>query len=66
MSKSEFNALNELVHDHSLTIKPAYKGGSVVVMDMSQYVAEASRQISDENVYRKLSSDPSRDFERKI
>lgn len=35
-------------------------------MDTSQYVAEAHRQLSDNNVYRVLSHDSWTTFERKI
>lgn len=47
----EFQALGGLVYNHDLTIKPADKGGGVVVMDTSQYVAEARRQLGDSEVY---------------
>lgn len=45
MSKCEFEALDELVHNHDLTIKPADKGGGIVVMDTSQYIEEAMSQL---------------------
>lgn len=59
-------ALNELAHNHDLTIKPTEKGGGVVVMDTSKYVKEVFRQLADTEVYRALTGDPRWDFERKV
>lgn len=53
MTAAKFTALNELVHNLELMIKPD-KGGAVVIIDTIKYVAEASRQMGDSNVYRVL------------
>lgn len=66
MTHAEIAAVNTLSHDHSLTIKPADKGGGIVVMDTTDYVTEAMRQLNDCEVYRLLPGDPKWDFERKI
>lgn len=52
MSKKERGALNELVHDDELTIKPADKGGAIVVMDTVKYKQELLGQLEDRNVYK--------------
>ncbi|CAJ0933772.1 unnamed protein product [Ranitomeya imitator] len=56
--KEEFLALQELVHDGDIIIKPADKGGAVVVMDRSMYLTEVSRQLADTEVYQKMDGDP--------
>lgn len=42
----------------SITIRPADKGGTLVVMETDRYVAEVYRQIGD--VYERLSGDPTK------
>ncbi|XP_073435684.1 uncharacterized protein [Dendrobates tinctorius] len=54
----EVKAMNELIHDETIIIKRADKGGALVIMDKENYVAEIMRQIGDQDVYRKLSQDP--------
>lgn len=41
MTKEEIQALNELSDNHNITIKPADKGGGVVILNTSDYFAEA-------------------------
>ncbi len=40
LSTSEFNCIRELSENHSIVIKPADKGGAVVIMDSLLYEAE--------------------------
>lgn len=58
MTWAETCAIKRLMQDDSLTIKPADKGGAVVVMDSSKYTAEIRRQLSDVNVYEPIGTDP--------
>ncbi|XP_077137236.1 uncharacterized protein LOC143798719 [Ranitomeya variabilis] len=58
VTKEEFEALQELVHDGDMIIKPADKGGAVVIMDKLKYIAEIDGQLKDEKVYQKLNGDP--------
>lgn len=62
---NDITALQELSNNHGLTIKPADKGGAVVVMNTSDYLTEARNQLSDNNVYRLLAGDPKWDFAEK-
>ncbi|CAJ0952071.1 unnamed protein product [Ranitomeya imitator] len=48
--REEMEALEELVHDGDIIIKPADKEGAVVVMDRQAYVTEVMRQLSDEHM----------------
>lgn len=66
MTRGALQALRELTHNHDLTIKPADMGGGVMVMDTSQYIIEARRQLADCDIYRSLSIDPRWAFEKLI
>ena len=43
-----------LANDRSIVIKKADKGLCVVVWDREDYIAEASKQLNDEGVYKKV------------
>ncbi|XP_040296015.1 uncharacterized protein LOC121007839 [Bufo bufo] len=58
LTTAEIEALESLRSDPTLTLKPADKGGAVVVMDTTKYVHEIMRQLNDPQVYRILDSDP--------
>ncbi|CAJ0950515.1 unnamed protein product, partial [Ranitomeya imitator] len=64
--KEEFVALQGLVHDNDIVIKPADKGGAVVVLDKSMYIGEIMRQLQDENVYVRMEGDPKYNINREI
>ena len=49
-----------LADDRSIVIKKADKGSSVVVWDRRDYIAEAEKQLKDQNVYKDV------DFTEKI
>ena len=50
---AERAALTELKNNGNITIKPADKGSAVVVMNTSDYIEEALRQLSDTKFYEK-------------
>ena len=56
LENSELVALRELKNNNSIIIKPADKGGAIVVMDRSLYVAEGQRQLHNTSYYRPLSN----------
>ena len=60
LSKDELNALNELQNRDGMIITKADKGGAVVIMDVKDYIDEATRQFDNENCYKKLSNDPTK------
>ncbi|CAJ0945056.1 unnamed protein product, partial [Ranitomeya imitator] len=51
-------ALNSLQSDKGIIIKPADKGGGIVVMDKIKYTQEAYRQLHDTSIYTPLDRDP--------
>ncbi|CAJ0968878.1 unnamed protein product [Ranitomeya imitator] len=59
-------ALDNLKKNSSITIKPADKGGTIVVMDTSFYLSMVHQHLDDKDTYLPLDRDPSRDIFREI
>ena len=57
ITKEERLALNDLAKDTNIVIKPADKGGAVVVWDRANYIKEGLRQLSDNNFYVETDTD---------
>ena len=57
LRKEEILALDRLRKNQNIVIKPADKGGAVVVWDKTEYLKEANRQLSNHNHYRLEPSD---------
>ena len=47
-----------LENDNTIVIKGADKGSRVVVWDREDYLKEAHKQLSDEEVYQEVTNDP--------
>lgn len=62
LSPLERQALEQLTLNQSIVIKPADKGGSIVIQEKDDYVRESRRLLSDTNTYSILSSDPTSQF----
>ena len=54
LSRAQYQAIEELKANQDIVIKPADKGGAVVIVNRSDYLAEGYKQLSDEKVYKKL------------
>ncbi|KAJ8047674.1 hypothetical protein HOLleu_06726 [Holothuria leucospilota] len=54
LSTGERKALKELIKDTAITIKPADKGGALVIMNTLNYINEAETQLKNEEFYRPL------------
>ncbi|XP_056408807.1 uncharacterized protein LOC130317324 [Hyla sarda] len=65
-TSSEIRALGDLQNDKAIIIKPADKGGAIVVQDTTEYIREIHSQLNDTSIYRKLDSDPVKKIEQKI
>ena len=59
LSKEERDALYSLKNDNTIVIKGADKGSAVVIWDREDYLKEAHKQLSDEEVYEEVTNDPS-------
>ena len=57
LSREELNALVALKQRTDIAIKPADKGGAVVVWNRGLYIQEAERQLSDTNYYQRVDHD---------
>uniref|UniRef100_A0A8C5LW51 Reverse transcriptase domain-containing protein n=1 Tax=Leptobrachium leishanense TaxID=445787 RepID=A0A8C5LW51_9ANUR len=66
LSPAERMALKNLSSNNNIIIKPADKGGSVVVMNIQDYMAEGDRQLSDVKYYRKLTEDPTKEYKTQL
>ena len=60
LTLKERQALKDLTSDETIVIKPADKGGKIVVMNKEDYEGECLRQLSDETYYQKV---PKRKFD---
>ncbi|CAJ0940256.1 unnamed protein product [Ranitomeya imitator] len=58
LTVEERHSLKNLQEDRTIIIKPADKGGALVVMDKSKYIAEIKRQLDDDSIYQPLDRDP--------
>ena len=66
LSPSEKQALLHLTKQDDIIIKPADKGGAVVVWPRPLYDAEAHRQLSDGRFYERLDHDPVKEYQQVI
>ncbi|CAJ0929306.1 unnamed protein product [Ranitomeya imitator] len=64
LTRDEHLALVSLKNNRQLIIKPADKGGSIVVLDRDYYMQEIRTQLSDLGTYRLVSSNPTFDIAR--
>ena len=57
LTKEERESLGNLKSKGEIIIKKADKGSSIVVMNRSDYIGEAERQLSDTKFYKKVDTD---------
>ncbi|CAN2387690.1 Reverse transcriptase (RNA-dependent DNA polymerase), partial [Pristimantis euphronides] len=62
----ERKALKNLKNNKEIIIKPADKGGAIVLTDTSDYIKEADRQLNDTRYYTKLEHDPTPNYMREL
>lgn len=66
LTYAERNVLTKLTTNESITIRPADKGGALVVMDTSKYINEILRQTNDDMIYEQLGADPTLKFQKEL
>ncbi|CAJ0961482.1 unnamed protein product, partial [Ranitomeya imitator] len=66
LSLTEKQALSSLHSNRSIILKPADKGGAIVVMNRVQYIHEITRQLSDTTTYGVIPRDPVATISNKI
>ena len=57
---AESTAIKNLRQNPNIIIKPADKGGAIVIQNRHDYLKEAYRQLSDTSTYTKLGKDPTK------
>ncbi|CAN7948048.1 unnamed protein product [Ixodes hexagonus] len=58
LTSLERNCLRSLSARKEITIKPADKGGAIVVLNTADYIKEGCRQLSDRRFYSSLDGNP--------
>ncbi|XP_071986734.1 uncharacterized protein [Engystomops pustulosus] len=58
LSSTDKTALLHLMSNREIIIKPADKGGAVVIQDKNKYINEILSQLSDTTIYHKLERNP--------
>ena len=66
LSDSQKLALDNLKTNNDLTIKPADKGGAVVLQNTSDYIDECYRQLKDTTFYKQIDNDPTSKYNNLI
>jgi hypothetical protein len=58
ISVAEKHAINNLRKNDQIIVKPADKGGAVVIWPREDYIAEANKQLNDKRNYKLVKTDP--------
>ena len=66
LKKEERTAITTLRNNKNIVIKPADKGGNIVIMDREDYLEEGLTQLSDHNHYELLEEGPTQNDNNKI
>ena len=66
ISLDERKALNELKSETNLIIKPADKGGGIVLQNRDDYTSEILQQLNNTEHYIRLPKDPTSDIQSEI
>ena len=64
LQHKEKKAIRSIKENPNIVIKPADKGGAVVVLDKNNYIAEAERQLHNNEYYRILPEDPTSTYKQ--
>ena len=57
ITNEERQAIKDLAKNKDITIKPADKGGAIVILNTTDYIKEAERQLSDKATYPTTDTD---------
>ena len=66
LSNDQRQALKNLANDHDIVIKPADKGGAIVIMDKTDYEAACNTHLSNTTFYEEVASNPTSTYKTKI
>ena len=66
LTKKEREAIRSLSQNHDIIIKPADKGGAIVIQDKQKYIEECLRQLNNKEHYKRLYYNPTTEYNNKI
>ena len=66
LKKDEFRAIQTLADNTNIVIKPADKGGKIVILNKEDYIQEGLRQLENLEHYEVLEEDPTKEFNGQI
>ena len=66
LTKKEREAIKSLSQNHDIIIKPADKGGAIVIQDKQKYIEECLRQLNNKEHYKRLYYNPTTEYNNKI
>ena len=66
LTKNERDALHDLANDSEIVIKPADKGGKIIIMNREDYEQECERQLQDVNFYTEVLPSHHKTIQREI
>uniref|UniRef100_A0A3B3H8Z3 Uncharacterized protein n=1 Tax=Oryzias latipes TaxID=8090 RepID=A0A3B3H8Z3_ORYLA len=66
ITKEEMAAIHNLKNNREITILPADKGRTTVIMDTEQYEKQMNEMLQDRNTYEVLKRDPTEAKKRKL
>ena len=58
LTNAEREALQDLVYDKNIVIKPADKGSAIVIWDKQDYLKECELQLGNKSAYEEVKRDP--------
>ena len=66
LKKEEWTAITTLRNKKDILIKPADKGGNIVITYKQDYLQEGLKQLSSRNHYEILEEDPTQEYSNQI
>ena len=66
LTREERQALKELIDNRDITIKPADKGGAIVVQDTDKYITECLHQLNNRTHYKRTGTNTTNEVNKKI
>ncbi|XP_067848012.1 uncharacterized protein [Heptranchias perlo] len=66
VTRAQRNAIDALKTNRNIVIKPADKGGAIVIQNRTDYCKEAYRQLDNQEHYRRLPTDPTKEHTHQL
>ena len=66
LTRAEKDAVSTLAKDNEIVIKPADKGGAVVIQNTTDYITEAKSQLNDRKYYHQVDHDLTEEYTSQV